>query len=108
MRSLEKLFLLVDSKEERQLVADAKPVEAMLKDDFRREIAVQNRRKALRFWLWVSLAVEAFRCGFSAYAVSKVTVPIPLASKIFIALYWVVFGLNIICLIGGAALYKNP
>lgn len=108
MRPLEKLFLFVDSKEERQLVADAKPVEAMLKDDFRREIAVQNRRKALRFWLWVSLAVEAFRCGFSAYAVSKVTVPIPLASKIFIALYWVVFGLNIICLIGGAALYRNP
>lgn len=108
MRFLEKLFSFADSDEEKQLLAESKPTEAMLKDDFKREIAVLNRRKAIRFWLWLSLLVEVVRCVYSTYAVLTVQVSLPTDAKIFIAFYWLVFCMTVLCIFGALAIRKNP
>lgn len=108
MRVLEKLFSFVDTQEERQLIAEARPTEAVLKDDFKREIALINRRKAIRFWLWLSLLVEIVRCAFSTYAVMTVQTSLPTDAKIFIAFYWIIFGMTVLCIIGAFAMRKNP
>ena len=66
MRIFEKLLSCFDTDEEKTILTECKAEETQRKRDFTVDVAVRNRMKAMRFWLWVSLLVDGARCLFAA------------------------------------------
>lgn len=107
MRIYEKILGFFDTAEEKEIFAECKPMEVQLKHDFKVDTAVRNLMKAMRFWLWCSLLVDGVRCLFSAYAIGHASGEIPLSVWIFVALYWVVFVLTVLCIFCGLLVKRN-
>ena len=59
-----KLDSLLDTPEEARLIESTKSDEKKVKAEFEQFIARHNSSLALRFWLWLSAAVEAGRTVF--------------------------------------------
>ena len=96
-----------DTAEEKKILAECKPFEAQLKHDFKVDTAVRNLMKAMRFWLWCSLTVDGVRCLFSAYAIGHTSGELPLSAWIFVALYWLMFAITILCIFCGLLIRRN-
>ena len=104
MRIFEKISSFFDTEEEKAILAECKADEPQLKRDFTVDVAVRNRMKAMRFWLWASLLTDGARCLFAAGAIQKDAGNVPRSTWIFISLYGVMFVLTAVCLIVGLAI----
>ena len=107
MRIFEKLLSCFDTDEEKTILTECKAEETQRKRDFTVDVAVRNRMKAMRFWLWVSLLVDGARCLFAASAIQKDAGNVPRSTWIFISLYGVMFVLTAFFLILGLALRRR-
>ena len=107
MRMFEKISSFFDTDEEKAILAECKAEEARRKREFTVDVAVRNRMKAMRFWLWVSLLVDGARCLFAASSIQKDAGNVPRSTWIFISLYGVMFVLTALFLIIGLALRRR-
>ena len=104
MRIFEKISSFFDTDEEKAILAECKAEDIQRKRDFTVDVAIRNRMKAMRFWLWVSLLVDGARCLFAASAIQKDAGNVPRSTWIFISLYGVMFVLTALFLIIGLAI----
>ncbi|MGN0570701.1 MAG: GGDEF domain-containing protein [Candidatus Fimenecus sp.] len=108
MRLYEKVLSFFDTNSEKAILTECKENETQLKHDFAIDTAVRNRMKAVRFWLWIALITESVRCGVAAVSFHRVTGEIPTSARIFAGLYVFMFVLNVLCLVGGLLVRRNP
>lgn len=106
MRIFKAILSFFDTEEEKAILAECKASQAQLKRDFTVDVAIRNRMKAMRFWLWVSLLADGARCLFAASAIQKDAGNVPRSTWIFISLYGVMFVLTALFLIIGLALRR--
>lgn len=104
MRIFEKIASFFDTDEEKAILVECEAEEPKLKHDFTVDVAVRNRMKAARFWLWAFLAAYGVRCALTFAALHKNAETAPHSAWIFLYLYGGLVAVTVLCLVGALAL----